>query len=154
VSPEEAVRARLLEIPDVVALVGVRIYMLKLPQAPTLPALRVQPISDLDNGHLRGAAGTGQARIQIDAYVDDRAPNPYNTTVALANAIAGDGAGSGLSGWRGDIAGVRVTGIARLDRDATYEAGELRLLRMRQDFRVWWRPAANDLHEWSTQWLI
>jgi hypothetical protein len=139
-SPEDAVRARLLDLVDVTALVAARVYMLKLPQGVTLPAVRVQIIDEIDETHLRGAGGMAAARVQVDAYVAEAGGDPYGTSLALANAIAGDGGGSGLSGWTGAIAGVFVAAIFRLDRDASYEAAELRLLRMRQDFRVWWRP--------------
>jgi hypothetical protein len=146
-TPEEAVRLRLLQIGAVSALVTSRIYMLKLPQNPTLPAVRVQIIGELDDVHLRGAGGTYQSRVQVDAYVSElgtaAAPDPYATVRNLAAAITGNGAGTGLEGWQGVIAGtgpLRITGIFRIDRDSTYEAAELRLLRMRQDFRVWWRP--------------
>jgi hypothetical protein len=58
--------------------------------------------------------------------------------LALADAIHGDDAGSGLSGWLGDIGTppFRVTAILRIERMRGYEPEELRLLRQRQDYRV------------------
>lgn len=140
-SPEEAVVARLGDIAAVNALVGTRIYQLKLPQKPTLPAIRVQEISEVRSYHLRGGSSRGRTRVQVDVYANETAGNdPYGDAIALAAAVHGDEAGSGLSGWVGDVDGspasMRVTGILRDSRTVEYEAEELRLVRVRQDYLV------------------
>lgn len=138
---EEAVRARLLAIPGVSALVGTRVYLQILPQHPPLPAIVVQVVGDDYDMHLRGGTNARRARVQIDAYDRETGADPYGTVSEIADAIAGDGAGSGLWGWTGaseSPATLRITAAALVDRDAHYEAGELRLVRMRQDFLIWW----------------
>ena len=63
---------------------------------------------------------------------------------AVADAINGDGSGTGLVGWTGTDGGspvsIEVAAVLRVDRAVGYEAEELRLVRVRQDFIVWWRP--------------
>ena len=138
-SPEQAVRTRLLAIGAVTALVGTRIYQMKLPQATSAAAIRVQPISEIDTVHLRGGRAVSRSRIQVDAYVPESAGgDAYAAAVNVANAIFGDGAGSGLVGWTGVADGVEIAGCFRQDRSVDYESDQ-RLVRVRQDFIVWWR---------------
>lgn len=148
---EEAIVERLLAIGPVTDIVGDRIYQLRLPQKPTLPAIRVQLIDDVPSYHLRGTFGMSPARIQVDDYTEEGGGiDPYAQATALAQAIAGDWAdGSpapphGLSGWRGHLGGspptIAVGFIRHVDRGVIYEPGELRQVRVRQDFIVWWRP--------------
>lgn len=141
-TPEEAVAARLEAIGAVTSLVSTRIYMLKLPQGPTLPAIRVQLIDDIKPYHLRGGTRCSRARIQVDAYADEASGgDPYASASEVAEAIHGDDTGSGLSGWTGSIGSpaFEVLGIFRLDRDASYDPDHLRLVRMRQDYAVHFR---------------
>lgn len=140
-TPEEAVAARLLDIGAVTALVGARVYLDKLPQAGTYPAVLVQLISEPTDYHLRGGL-RDRARVQVDAYVAEaNGADSYTQVMALADAINGDDAGSGLSGWTGELGSpaLRITGILRVDRSRSYEPDELRLLRQRQDFLVHFR---------------
>lgn len=141
-TPEEAVVARLEDVGAVTALVDDRIYMLKLPQHPTLPAVRVQKISGMRDQHLRGPSYTAKSRVQVDAYVTEtNGVDPYAAVSAVAEAIRGDGIGSGLWGWTGEIGSpalvvhnVELVG----DDDPFYEAGELRAWRIRQDYMIHW----------------
>lgn len=142
-SPEEAVVARLLAIPAVTAIVGTRVWLVMLPQSPVTPCIRVQQISQIDDGqNLRGGGGSrGWARVQVDAVTDVEAPgNAYTTGRQLTDAIHGDGRGdsaTGLLGWRGVSAGLRVTGIFTiLDAVAEFEPDELQQLRLRRDYQV------------------
>lgn len=141
--PEEAVIQR---IKDLNTLAGQRVWNLKLPQRPTLPAVRVQVISDPKDYHLRGGITLGRARIQVDAYADEAAGgDPYDIAQDLADQINGDDAGSGLSGAQWDSAvspNFEVTGAFRIDRSALYEPDELRLVRIRQDYDVHYRVDA------------
>ena len=142
-SPEEAVVARLLDINALTTLVAQRIYMLILPQKPTLPAVRVQRISSLREQHLRGPSQPARARVQVDAYaVASSGADPYATASAVAAAIRGDGLGdqaSGLWGWIGSVGSpdVRIHNAELVaDDDPFYEAGELRAVRIRQDYLI------------------
>lgn len=131
--------ARLHQLSDVTALVGSRIYLDKLPQNCTMPAVRVQLVDEPTDYHLRGGQ-RDHARVQVDAYAREvSGGDTYATAMALANAIHGDDAGSGLSGWAGEVGSpaMTITGILRIDRTRDYDPEELRTLRQRQDYWVW-----------------
>lgn len=140
-TPEEAVRSRLLQVSAVTALVASRIWSVKLPQSPTLPAVAVSLVGEITDYHLRGEDHTKSARVQVDTYVQEGAGSWKATVDAIAKAIHGDGAGLGLSGWRGTLGSppFDVLLVMRLDRQQTYEAAELRVVRIRQDYRVIFR---------------
>lgn len=136
-SPEEAVIER---IKDLNTSAGQRVYNLKLPQRPTLPAVRVQLISDPEEYHLRGGLKYGRARVQVDSYAqEDSGVDPYAQASDLADEINGDDAGSGLSGgqWSSNTSPeFLVTGALRLDRRTAYTPDELRLVGISLDFQV------------------
>lgn len=121
---------------------GARVYQLILPQAPTLPAIRVQQISDQAVPHLRGGGSSQRrARIQVDAYARvSSGVDPYTQATDLAEEIIGDDAGSGLAGFTGTVSGMDIASIQLFDRQAMYEGDELKLVRVRMDFFVWYRP--------------
>lgn len=142
-NPEEAVAQRILTLPAVTAIVGTRVWLVMLPQSPVTPCVRVQQISQLDEGlHQRGAGGVGWARVQVDAVAEvTDGGNGYVTTRTLTEAIHGDGRGdgaTGLLGWRGVIGPLTILGIfSILDPVADYTPDELRQIRMRRDYQVW-----------------
>ena len=143
---EQGIHERLLSLSPVTALVGSRVYQLKLPQKPTLPAIRVQQISEADEHHLRGRDGVVRTRIQVDAYAHESAADPYATATAVAAAVHGDGLGpgaSGLSGFAGGVGGspssLQILFAERVARVPEYESDELRLVRIRQDYMVTWK---------------
>lgn len=144
-TPEDAVATRLLAIGAVTAIVGARIYMLMLPQHPTLPAVRVQRIPGERGQHLRGPDGITRTRVQVDAYAAEAGADAYSSVVALADAIRGNGLGpsaSGLWGWIGTLGSpsLRVVNVTiEGDGGVEYEGDELRLLRYRQDFMLHWK---------------
>lgn len=144
-SPEEAVIARLEAVTPLAALVSTRIYMLKLPQKPTLPAVRVQRISNRRDQHLRGPGYPAASRVQVDAFVTEvPGADPYAAVIDVAAAIRGDGLGdsaSGLWGWMGDLGSppFHIHNVELLaDDDPSYDGDELRLWRVRQDYMVHW----------------
>lgn len=136
-SVESAVIARLKATSAVTALVSTRIYLLKLPQRPTLPAIRVQLISDPQNKHLRGPDRATRARIQVDAYQAETAVDPYGSVEDISEAVNDALVFAGFT-----VAGVQVQSAERVDRRAMREADELNLVRMLQDFQVWSKPAS------------
>lgn len=132
--------ARLLDITGVTTLVSSRVYVDKLPQRGDYPAVLVQLVHEPSDEaeHLRGGARR-KARVQVDAYeTEGNGVDAYTNVMALADAIRGDDAGSGLSGWRGELGSPPfvVTGIHFIERRREYEPEELRLLRQRQDYWV------------------
>lgn len=122
---------------------GARVYLMKLPESATYPAIRVQGIDDFGFVHLRGGgANLRRARVQVDAYSREASGvDPFTVASDLADEINGDDAGSGLSGFLGTVGGLEIAGVLNVDRQPLYEADELRLVRVRQDFFVWYRPA-------------
>lgn len=148
-TPEEIVAARLQDISDVTAAVGARIYMLKLPQRPTLPAIRLQMISDEGDYHQRGRGGVNTTRVQIDVFAGESlGGDTYQIANDVLDAIKGDGKGpnaTGLEGWIGSIGTppVYVKGAFRAGRSEVYEADELREVRARQDYLIKWAESGS-----------
>jgi hypothetical protein len=139
----EALRDRLLSLPAVTDLVGTRIYALTFPQSLTAPALRLQEIDRVSMMHLRGVVEIRRSRVQIDAVEADHHGDPYARAHALAAAVRGSlasGAASGLAGFRGEIAGIPITGILADDQRERYDA-ETQFVRIEQDFIVWFHAA-------------
>jgi len=133
VNVEAAVVAHLASDMAIAALVGTRVYHLKLPQSAKLPAVRVQLIDEQVGYQLRGEDGATPARIQVDAFAAEPA---YDVAIAIATAVD-----DALSGQRFSVGSpaFEVIGVFRLDRRVMYEAEELRLVRVLQDYRVWSR---------------
>lgn len=149
-TPEQAVVERIRDIAAVSALAGQRVYQLRLPQGATLPAVRVQQISDVGDMHQRGETNLYTTRVQVDAYAAESSGNdPYGAATELADAIHGDwqdgspAPPNGLSGWQGDSSGsppaIRVLTAIRVIRALSYEPDELRQVRVRQDYQVTWK---------------
>lgn len=137
---EEIVRARLLSMAALTAVVAQRVYLDKLPQSPVYPCVRVTLVSETGGAHLRGADRVKPARVQVDAYAREvSGVDPYALASVVADAVHGDDAGSGLSGWAGEIGSPasRVQGCQRLERRRYYDPDELRVITVSQDYQVW-----------------
>jgi hypothetical protein len=134
-----AIRARLLTVSAVTALVAARVYVELLPQESTLPAIVVRLVDQHEPMHLRGPVGVNQSRVQVDAIATTKAGAD-----ALDAAVHGDGLGtgaSGLLGWIGSLGSpaFEVLAVAPLDRLDGYEAVEVKAFRVMRDYRVTWR---------------
>lgn len=125
-----AIAERLLELSAVTALVGTRVRVMKLRQSDTLPAIRVDEISGIDDLHERGAVGVIKSRVQVDSYADTASGvDPYAVASAVDAALHGDGAGSGLNAWRGSVGSppfqidvIRDLGVTRtLEKEGSRE---------------------------------
>lgn len=134
---EQAVLSHLEADASVAALVGTRLYLLTLPQKPTLPAVLVSLVDDMSGHHLRGPAGTTPARVQVEAVAAAGSGVDPN---AVANGLAEviDAALDGVKFSVGSPA-LEVSGSFRQLRQVLYEADELRLVRVLQDYVVWSR---------------
>lgn len=133
-TPAATIKARLVALSPVTALVGTRVYVDLLPQKPTLPAIRVQRISEQEDVHLRGARALRRARVQVDAIAVS-----LEDATAVSEAAHGDGAGSGLSGWTGTVGGSpgqAVLAVLPVDTRSDYEGEELRQWRVSRDYMV------------------
>jgi len=141
--PEEAVVQRLLAIPAVTAIVGTRVWLVMIPQSPVMPCVRVQQVSQIDEGlHTRGSGGVGWARVQVDAIANlTTGGNGYTTIRTLTETLHGNGRGptaTGLLGWKGVIGPLTITGIfSILDAVAEITPDAVQQIRFRRDYQVW-----------------
>lgn len=128
----EVVRARLLSISAVTALVGQRVRTLVLAQNETLPAIRVQRVSESEAMHLRGSVGLRVARVQVDSYA-----STFAAARSLDAAAHGDGAGSGLCGFSGAVGSAWVRGIFPMAVQDMFEKDNGReFYRVTRDYEV------------------
>ncbi|RHZ90510.1 DUF3168 domain-containing protein [Cereibacter sphaeroides] len=67
---EEDLRALLLDVPAITALVGPRVNFGRHPQGEPLPALVLTTVSDREGLTLDGPDGLQRARVQIDCWAD------------------------------------------------------------------------------------
>jgi hypothetical protein len=141
VTVEQALVERLLATTAVAALVSTRIYRMRLPQQPTLPAVRVQRISRVeDEYHLRGRANRFRSRIQVDVFAseyDAQNPDPLGTQAAVLAAIDGALAGAAFVDG-GSPPSIRVQLITPANETEGYDAEELRQVKGSQDYFVTW----------------
>lgn len=128
----EIVRTRLLAQSALTALVSTRVWNLHLPQQPTLPAVIVQRIGEAEFMHLRGKTEIFRTRVQIDSVA-----------ISLADAYVvdaaawGDGAGSGLSGYRGDVSTARIEAVMPDSVGERFESAELNIYIVSRNVFVW-----------------
>jgi hypothetical protein len=135
---EVGIATYLLGVAEIAALVGTRVYQLFLPQAATLPAVRVQLIDDPETYTHDGPSGLRKARIQVDAIAGrSSGSDPYDDASALADTV--DTALSGYVGWAGNP-GVSILSCLRDSRVPIPEApDEVGQLKIAQDYVVWYR---------------
>lgn len=141
-----AIADRLLADTAVAAIVGTRVYQLKLPQAPTLPALKVQSIAEPVTYHNRGPSGLIRAVVQVDAYaseIDAANPHPLATVNRLARAVDRALSGQQFVSTSGSgsppVPTFQIQVAFRDNRIPIYEAPELRLVRVSLDYAVSFR---------------
>jgi hypothetical protein len=129
----DALRDRILSLVNVTTLVGSRVYTHLLPQRVTLPAVRLQRISETEAMQQRGVGGIVRARVQVDSVSRTR-----DQAIAIDEALFGDGAGSGMAGWRGDIGSppFHVNGIYPAMVREVFDGEELAQFRVMRDYWV------------------
>jgi len=143
VTVEEAVRARIMAIAAVTALVGTRVYMQRLPESPKYPLVCVRFIDDQSPYHLRGPIGTKTARVQADAIArESSGVDPYADAMSLLDAIDGDGLGRQATGVAGFVGGIgsppfEIVGVFPQSRRTSYDPQELRIVTASRDYIVW-----------------
>ena len=123
---ETAVRAILAADGTVSGLVSSRIYPMKLPQGPTMPAITYSRVSGPRVETITGPSGLAHPRVQVDSWA-----STYAGVKALATAVR-----KALDGYRGTIASVRVGGIIMDGELDLYEPG-VEEYRVTQDYVVW-----------------
>jgi hypothetical protein len=129
---EEGLKARLLGVAGVVALIVDRVYAIRLPQTVTTPAVTIQRISTprLHSHDTSGSTGTAHPRVQIDAWAG---------TAASAKAVT-DQVRAALNGYRGTVTVGTKTVIIQAalinDERASFEP-DSGLYRTSADYVVW-----------------
>lgn len=123
---EKATATRLKEHAGVAALVGTRVWYDRLRQDPTLPAITVQEISAPRVGAMRNDADRVRARLQVDAWDDNR-----DGAKALAEQVR-----DALQRYAGTHEGTELLFVEMNSGGVKYES-EGRIWRGRQDFGVW-----------------
>lgn len=148
-TPEGAIWTRIGSLPAVQALVDGRVYLDKTPQDPTYPLVLVYAAGDHRGQQLRGPAGTGEARVSVEARAHEASGVDTYEVMALFDAIEGDGRGaaaSGVFGWVGSVGAdptIAIMNVAhRGTRDRFYDPVAQRVLRMAQDYWVLYRLTA------------
>lgn len=130
-----AIRVRILSIAGVTALVNSRVWAGPAwPQAPTLPAVKVMVVGGSETMQLKGSSGLRSARVQVDTIASRR-----DSAVAVDAAIDGDGGGSGLTGWSGEIGSPAfvVLAIEPVDEPREiFEPEERNQFRLMREYRV------------------
>jgi len=111
---------------NVTALVGSRIYPLKLPQAATYPAITYQRVSGDRIRSLDGPSGLADPRIQLDLW-----DKTYSGVKALADTVRG-----ALDGFRGLMGTDNIGGVLLLSDSDFYEQG-VEVFRVIQDYSIW-----------------
>jgi hypothetical protein len=124
-SIEAGLRAVLTGDAGVAALVGGRIYPLRLPAKPIWPAIRYARVSTVLDRTVDGSLGRKVARFQIDCW--DETPDGADT---LARAVE-----AALAAFSGTSAGARIL-HSRLDNEQQAVEGKPTLYRVIQDFIV------------------
>lgn len=118
----------------IASLIGLRVYPLELPQAPTYPAVTYQVITDPREYALSGPSNLGEARVQFDCYA-----TRYDAAIALARAVR-----NRLESFKGvignppiDVQGAFQIGGGDEFESSTVKAGP-RLWRRTLDFTIWY----------------
>lgn len=124
---EDAIRARLIASAEVAALVAERIWPMKLPQGPVLPAVVYQRISTTTDGvAMESPVGPVRSRVQITAWA-----GTFSGARALAEAVQ-----IGLNGWSGTAGGESVRLARLVNWLDDYEPGPPERYRVISDFYV------------------
>lgn len=128
-------RAYLLGSGAIAALVGQRVYPIKLPQGITASSIVYTKISGLGDHHMQGPSGLARNRVQVDSWA---ATGDAATALALLVKERLDGFhGSMLWGSNSPQASVTVRGIF-FDNENEFYDDTAKLYRASQDYFVWY----------------
>lgn len=123
---EEDLRTFLVADPAITALVVGRIYPLKLPQDPTLPAIAYMRVSGFRGRVQDGPAGYARPTFQIDCWADS-----YLEAKNVADAVR-----QRLQAYKGTMGTTEVQSVRFLgDRD-DFER-DVENFRILMDFEIW-----------------
>lgn len=121
---QEELRAKLIEYEDLYDLVGERIYILKLPQKPTLPAITYYRVSNLRHHDI----DVSYPRFQFDSWA-----STYEEVRNVANEIR-----RALQREKGLWNGIKVIQVVYLNEVEMYE-NDTEIYHIATDFQILYR---------------
>lgn len=123
---EEAVVARMQGYAGLAALIGPRVFPLRVPQDAAMPAIAYQKISSPKTASHGGGSHLAQSRIQITIEADT-----YREVKSTADQVR-----ACWDGFRGTVSGVRIDGaLVQDDRDGWSDQHSAPVVRV--DVMVW-----------------
>jgi hypothetical protein len=128
---EAALRSMLLDDEEVEGMVGSRIYVGRLPQAVTYPAITLEPITLDDNNTIRTPSNLRWARIEVNAWAQSFAEvNDLFTRINKA-----------LNGNKGEFDGVDIRSCTSMIGGRYFYEDSVGAHRRLRDYGVWHKPA-------------
>ena len=125
---EQAIDSRLRNYAGLKALVGTRIYPLKLKQRATMPAVTYQRISGPRISAMGADPGVASPRVQIDCW-----GGTYASSKAVATQVRG-----ALQRYRGTVAAVEILAVF-IESDLDIFEPDAELYRVSTDYVFWHR---------------
>ena len=110
------------------ALIGSRVYPLKMPQKPTLPAVSYQRIDGPRESAIASDMGMAHPRMQVDCWA-----STYAGVKAVATQVR-----AALQRWS-DAAASPVVLDSLLESDQDLYEAEVEIYRVSMDFIIWHR---------------
>jgi hypothetical protein len=129
---EVALRSMLLADATVAGFVGTRVYVGRLPQSPTYPAIVLEPVTEDDNNTINTPGDLRWARIEVNAWAVDF--DGVNDLHAAINAA--------LNGNAGVFNGVDIRACSSMIGGRYFYEDSVKAHRRLRDYSVWHRPAA------------
>ena len=131
-------------IPALTALVSTRVHAIKYPQSPVYPAIRFGRVGQPERDYTHdGDTGILISRYQVEvAHDETKAPSGDALTpiLAIANLLTAKPIDGGFSGFTGQLGvapnDLRIGVILIGPMSETYDADDLRVLRVIMDWRV------------------
>jgi hypothetical protein len=121
----DAIKARLADLADLNALVGGRIFHLKVPQGTARPYIGFGRIGVSPLTKLEGPVGKVTSIVAFDIWADD-ADGAEAVAITLRH---------GFEGWRGTAALVEIGGTARRDEREEYD-DDVQAFHTRQEYTI------------------
>ena len=128
-------RAYLLDDAGIAAVVGTRVYPIRLPQGQISPSIIYTRISGFGDNHMLGPSGLSRPRLQVDCWAQSA-----DTASTLANLVKEriDGfRGTWLWGEDSPEEGIAVQGVFFENEREDYDDA-VQLYRVSRDYFVWY----------------
>jgi hypothetical protein len=126
---EAALRSMLLADDEVEEIVGTRVYVGRLPQNPTYPAITLEPVTLNDNNTLRAPGDLRWARIEVNAWAASFAE--VNDLTQAINAA--------LNVQSGEHEGMDIRSCTSMVGGRYFYEDTVKAHRRLRDYGVWYR---------------